>query len=225
MNVTTSEASVSNAKLALFDYRRRTVEVYRNVRCAVDPSRAWRRWRADRDHLFREHSQSPLTMARRASFHEIDYYDYDPDFRTTAVIEPTPPSTYELHTSHGGSISFERFGRARFQLRGQELGLDVYWLQSYGGGVFIPLRDATSGTTTYGGGRYLLDTAKGADLGGHSDEVVFDFNFAYNPSCAHDSRWGCPLAPPGSTLPIEVTAGERNSNAPATSGEPRNGGR
>jgi len=84
----------------------------------------------------------------------------------------------------------------------------VWWLESYGGGVFIPLRDGTSGRTTYGGGRYLVDTVKGADLGGSDGSLVIDFNFAYNPSCAYDPAWACPLAPAGNVLDTAIDAGE-----------------
>jgi uncharacterized protein (DUF1684 family) len=73
----------------------------------------------------------------------------------------------------------------------------------------VPLRDATAGTTTYGAGRYLLDTVKGADLGMEGDRLVLDFNFAYNPSCAYDPRWVCPLAPPPNRLDVAIEAGER----------------
>ena len=86
----------------------------------------------------------------------------------------------------------------------------MWWLVGYGGGVFVPVKDATAGRTTYGGGRYLLDTVKGADLGGAADgsTLVVDLNFAYQPSCAYDPAWVCPLASPGNTLPGEVVAGE-----------------
>src|SRR4051794_37978117 len=87
------------------------------------------------------------------------------------------------------------------------LSLDAYWLEGYGGGLFLPFRDATSGRETYGAGRYLLDTVKGADLGGDVESLVLDFNFAYNPSCAWDDSWACPLSPPANKLPIPVTAG------------------
>ena len=90
-----------------------------------------------------------------------------------------------------------------------EAELTAYWLQEYGGGVFLPFRDATAGSGTYGGGRYLLDTAKGADLGSSGDRVVLDFNFAYHPSCVHDPRWSCPLAPTDNALTMTVNAGER----------------
>jgi hypothetical protein len=89
--------------------------------------------------------------------------------------------------------------------------LELYWLTSYGGGLFLPFADATSGTETYGAGRYLLDTVKGADLGQEEGRLVLDFNFAYFPSCAYDPRWTCPLAPPANRLSVPVRAGERLS--------------
>jgi uncharacterized protein len=86
----------------------------------------------------------------------------------------------------------------------------LYWIGGYGGGVFLPFRDATSGAGTFAGGRYLLDTIKGADLGRDgAGAAILDFNFAYNPSCAYSERWTCPLAPPGNRLPAPVRAGER----------------
>ena len=108
-------------------------------------------------------------------------------------------------TSTEGVIPFVRFGAIDL-----EIGtLEVFWLDAYGGGVFVPFRDATAGKTTYGGGRYLLDTAKGADLGSVEDRLVLDFNFAYHPSCVYDPRWTCPLAPPGNRVAVAIEAGER----------------
>jgi uncharacterized protein len=109
-------------------------------------------------------------------------------------------------TAADGIVRLERTGR----VSPGELGpLDVWWVGGYGGGVFLPLRDGSAGRTTYGGGRYLLDTIKGADLGVEEHRLVLDFNFAYNPSCAYDPRWTCPLAPAANRLPVEVRAGER----------------
>ena len=85
----------------------------------------------------------------------------------------------------------------------------MWWLDQYGGGLFLPLRDATAGDASYGGGRYLLDTAKGADLGADGEGLVIDLNFLYHPSCRYDVRWVCPLAPPGNTIDVPVRAGER----------------
>ena len=87
--------------------------------------------------------------------------------------------------------------------------LTLFWMEGYGGGLFLPFRDLTNGHETYGGGRYLYDTIKGADLGAGNGEIVLDFNFAYNPSCAYSPRWVCPLSPPQNTLAVRLEAGER----------------
>ena len=90
----------------------------------------------------------------------------------------------------------------------------MYWVEDYSGGVFVPFGDATNGTDTYGGGRYLLDPAKGADLGHDPAGVTLDFNFAYHPSCVHDPRWTCPLSPAENRLPLAVRGGERLAPQP-----------
>jgi len=84
----------------------------------------------------------------------------------------------------------------------------VWRLGQYAGGLFVPLRDGTAGESSYGGGRYALDTAKGADLGGTSGLIV-DLNFLYHPSCRYNDRWLCPLAPPANVVAAPVRAGER----------------
>src|SRR5438552_1714105 len=108
----------------------------------------------------------------------------------------------------GTRIRFGRFAVARFELADGEHELELYWLDAYGGGIFLPFGDGTNGQETYGAGRYLLDTVKGADLGGRGDELVLDFNFAFNPSCAYDESWACPLSPPPNRMPLRVEAGE-----------------
>ncbi len=128
-----------------------------------------------------------------------------------ASVEPTAHETREIATSGEHPYSFTRFARAVFSLHGREEGLDLYWLDGYGGGVYLCFADATSGRESYGAGRYLLDTVKGSDLGTETGRLVLDFNFAYNPSCSYDPRWVCPLAPPGNRLSIAVRAGERAS--------------
>jgi uncharacterized protein len=204
-------AAVGRARdlLALSDWRRRVVDIYRRVRAASEPVEGWRIWRAGRDDLFARHPQSPLPEQERASFSGLPCFDYDPAARALATIVPVEPQTLDIGTSDDGAYRFTRFGDAMFELEGRSLALEVYWLEGYGGGLYLPFADATSGTTSYGGGRYLLDSVKGADLGGEDDQVVLDFNFAYNPSCAYDPRWVCPLAPPANRLPVEVRAGER----------------
>ena len=108
-------------------------------------------------------------------------------------------------------MRFGRFARARACARTDEedLSLDLFWLDAYGGGLFVPFADATSARESYGAGRYVLDTVKGADLGTQDGLLVLDLNFAYQPSCSYDARWNCPLAPPANRLDVAVRAGER----------------
>jgi uncharacterized protein (DUF1684 family) len=204
--------SGANDYLDLLDWKRQVYDLYARVRDSADRAVAWDAWRSGRDDLFRSHPQSPLPEMERASFSGITYYPYDPASRVLAEVVEVAPERYDMATSgeeEGGSYSFTRFAAARFELGGESLELELYWLEGYGGGLFLPFRDATSGRETYGAGRYLLDTVKGADLGSEGDRLVLDFNFAYNPSCAYDPRWVCPLAPPPNRLSIPILAGER----------------
>jgi len=198
-------------ELDLLDWKRRVFAFYAETRDARDHELAWRRWRRVRDELFAAHPQSPLPEAERSRFGGLPYFDYDPAYRTLGAIQAADPRAYEIATSgeHEGSYGFTRFATTTFELRGRSLSLELYWLEGYGGGLFVPFRDATSGKNTYGAGRYLLDTVKGADLGMDGDRLVLDFNFAYNPSCAYDPRWVCPLAPPPNRLDVPIEAGER----------------
>jgi uncharacterized protein len=196
--------------LDLLDWKRRVFALYEEVRGSEAPERAWELWRAVRDELIRTHGQSPIRDAEaRAAYTGPDYFPYDPVFRVLAEVEPADPERVVIEASADGSYSFTRFGTARFDLAGEQCRIALYWLEGYGGGVFLPFRDATSGTTTYGACRYLLDTVKGADLGTRDGRLVLDFNFAYNPSCSYDPTWVCPLAPPENRLSVAVEAGER----------------
>ena len=142
------------------------------------------------------------------------YFPYDPSWRVTATLRDLDAEPVEVPASDGAAMSFRPFALLEFAAAAAcELSLEAYWLEGYGGGVFLPFRDATSGTETYGGGRYLLDTVKGADLGTDRDALVLDFNFAYNPSCSYAPQWVCPLAPPANRLDVEVPAGERHDPA------------
>jgi uncharacterized protein (DUF1684 family) len=201
----------ANAYLDLLDWKRRVFDLYARVRDSTDPRDAWELWKNHRDDLFRSHPQSPLPGPGRKSFRGIAYFDYDPAYRVLAEVVEASPERYDIATSgeQVGSYAFTRFATARFRLGDQPLELEMYWLEEYGGGLFLPFRDATSGRETYGAGRYLLDTVKGADLGSEGDRVVLDFNFAFNPSCAYDPRWVCPLAPPPNRLSAPIRAGER----------------
>jgi len=184
-------------------------ELYAEVRSLRDPMAAWDLWRATRNELFAAHPQTPLPKETRANFNGLPYFDYDPELRVLATVEPAERLQREIATSGEHPYSFTRFARAVFALHGQGQSLDLYWLDGYGGGVYLCFADATSGDETYGAGRYLLDTVKGSDLGSERGRLVLDFNFAYNPSCAYDDRWSCPLAPAENRLSLAVEAGER----------------
>jgi uncharacterized protein len=188
--------------LALLDWKRRVFALYAAVRSLPGES-GWQLWRDTRDELFRSHPQSP-----RAGYEGLAYYDYDPDARVLAELEDIEAAPLAIETSGPEPMLFKPFARSHFTLRGEPLTLELQWLESYGGGVFLSFRDATSGKDTYGGGRYLLDTVKGADLGEEDGKLVLDFNFAYNPSCSYDPSWVCPLAPPANRLGVAVEAGE-----------------
>jgi uncharacterized protein len=198
--------------IGLWDWRRRIAELYAEIRAFDDPEIAWRLWRDTRNELFRTHPQSPLDERRRHGFHALALFDYDPAFR--CVVDLAPVAEAPAHAVSGGRdgyvqlIPFARTAGLVDRL-GDELTL--YWLGGYGGGVFLPFRDATTGGATFGGGRYLLDGIKGADLGFAAGRAILDFNFAYNPSCAYSARWICPLAPLENTLPVAIHAGERFS--------------
>ncbi|MDP9188435.1 MAG: DUF1684 domain-containing protein [Actinomycetota bacterium] len=183
--------------------------LYAEVRAEPDPAAAWSLWRRTRDELFRSHPQSPIPVGLRAQFEGLPYYDHDPAARVLAEVSPAENRRYEIGTSGDGAYAFMRFGTASFELGGEALALELYWLEGYGGGVFLPVADATSGDTTYGAGRYVLDTVKGADLGEEGGRLVLDFNFAYNPSCSYDPAWVCPLATPANRLRVPIAAGER----------------
>jgi uncharacterized protein (DUF1684 family) len=196
-------------ELELLDWKRRIFELYAEVRAAPDTEDAWHHWCTVRDELFRTHPQSPLTDEARTSFTSVDYFPYDPSMRVLAEVEPAEDEARGIAGSAGSSTSFRRFGRALFELGGAPQALELFWLEAYGGGVFLPFGDTTRGRETYGGGRYLLDTVKGSDLGEVDGRLVLDFNFAYNPSCAYDPSWACPLTPPSNRLEIAVRVGER----------------
>jgi uncharacterized protein (DUF1684 family) len=200
-------------QLDLLDWKRRIFACYAEVRDSGEPAEAWAMWRRTRDELFASHPQSPIPEHSRDDFTGLDYFDYDPAFRVLGDVVEAEPRGYEIGASGGGTIAFDRFASVRFELNGEVAELELYWLRGYGGGLFLPFADSTSAAETYGAGRYLLDTVKGADLG--TDEggrLVLDFNFAYNPSCSYDPAWVCPLATPPNRLTLPVEAGERHES-------------
>ena len=196
-------------ELTLADWRRRAAELYGRVRHCADPLSAHAIWRAGRDRLFADHPQSPLAADDPLRTAGLPVWPYDPRFHFTAMLIPVvEPAHYEIQTAEHELTRIRQLGWVELP-RPVSGRLAVWWLEQYGGGLFIPFRDATAGATTYGAGRYLIDTAKGADLGLDGDRMVLDFNFSYHPSCRYDPEWQCPLAPPENRLLAAVEAGER----------------
>jgi uncharacterized protein len=192
----------------IVDWRRRVFAVYAEVRAMTDAAEAHDKWRLGRNALFAAHPASPLLPDHRAAFAGLAVPQYEPNWRFEVEVHQAPPARVELATGTDGDVTFDRVGVAEVPGVG---ALDVWRLASYGGGLFVPVKDSSAGADggTYGGGRYLIDTVKGADLGGSGDALVLDFNFAYNPSCAYDPVWACPLAQPGNTVEVEIPVGER----------------
>lgn len=200
----------AQAYLDLVDWRRRVGDLYR-----ITGPDALTRFRRGRDELFRTHPQSPIEPEERPSFEGLHYFDPNPAYRVSARFEPGDGSDLVIETGgEDGDVRYRRVGRLTFELDGQPCTLTVFGLVQYAGGLFVPFRDLTSGRETYGGGRYLFDTAKDTDglvleVEPGSAGVTVDFNFAYNASCAYSPRWACPLAPPENHLRVAVPAGER----------------
>ncbi|GAB2595024.1 DUF1684 domain-containing protein [Microlunatus antarcticus] len=201
-------------ELELADWRRRVAQLYAAVRAEAEPAVGHALWRAGRDALFREHPQSALRADDPLRETGLPFWPYDPDLRFELPLGPVPEGTrtLELPSGETGSTLLRAVGVLELP---DPVGgsLTVWWLEQYAGGLFLPMRDGTAGgdpaTSSYGGGRYLLDTAKGADLGAVGDRMVIDLNFLYHPSCRYDDAWLCPLAPPENSVTARVEAGER----------------
>lgn len=198
------------ASLRLGDYRHRVAEAYAVARePGLEPELRWRRFRSLRDALFASHPASPLAATDRERFTGLPFYPYDPTSRVLARAEDAIGDPFSIELGEDGTLRLAPIANLFIELQGAALRLALYQLLDYGGGLFLPFRDATSGSATYGGGRYLLDTRKHADLGVEDGRLVLDFNFAYHPSCVYDPRWVCPLAPRDNWLGPEIRAGER----------------
>ena len=197
-----------SAELELADWRREISELYAAVRAEDKPERGHALWRARRDELLRTHPQSPLPPGDPLRETGLPYWPYDAALRFEVRLLPVPePAEFAVPTGGDGTTTLRRIGRVELP-EPLDAAVDVWWLQQYAGGLFLPLRDGTAGDTSYGGGRYALDTAKGADLGGGPQTLVIDLNFLYHPSCRYSSRWQCPLAPEGNAVSAEIRAGE-----------------
>jgi len=186
--------------LQVASWRREVHSLYAAVRGERDPAAAHALWVQGRTELFETHPASPRRPGQR-----MRHAAYDPAFRFTVTVMPAELDRWEFTSGTDGAVPFSGIGTVALGDLGE---VAVWWLDSYGGGVFLPLRDGSAGRETYGAGRYVLDTVKGSDLGREDDNWVVDLNFAYNPSCVYDYRWVCPLAPPANRIEPSTPVGE-----------------
>ncbi len=204
--------------LALYDYRCRVAAMYRaraqGLLNGVELPAVWQQFRQAREQLFATHPQSALDAEQQRTFQGLPYFPYNPALCVIAEVDTNlEPTTQEVLMNAHETMPMTTVGRLHFTVEGQSVSLSFYWLDIYGGGLFLPFRDTTCPAESYGGGRYLFDTIKGSDFlpvpgEQHWMRIILDFNYAYNPSCAYNSRWTCPLAPLENRLNIPIRAGE-----------------
>jgi uncharacterized protein len=203
--------------LDLYDYRCRTAALYRERRRALaageDAETTLKRFRESRDTLFAHHPQSALDEEQRHYFQGLRYFPYNPAMRFAVSVDTTVEPVHQQITMSANEImTMTTVGHVHFTVDDTPVTLSIYWLDIYGGGLFLPFRDTTCPRQSYGGGRYLFDTIKGSDpLPAPSESsrysITLDFNYAYNPSCAYNDRWVCPLAPRENHLNVAIRAG------------------
>lgn len=158
--------------------------------------------RREKDRTFTSHPSSPLTPSQRSRFEGLAYFPIDPAMRIVAPIDRSDSGgTIEMQTTDGGIQTYRRFGSVAFRVADQTARITLF--DGGDGALFVPFRDATSGQESYGGGRYL-------DLEAPTDQtLVLDLNEAYNPYCAYNARWTCPIPPAENWLSVPIRAGER----------------
>ena len=205
--------------LDLYNYRTRVATFYRQRNTALhaneDSQMVLAQFRQERDTLFATHPQSALDAEQKQHFQGLRYFPFNPDMRFIATVNINiEPHRQEVVMNATESMTTTTVGHLQFTVAQQPVTLSLYWLDIYGGGLFLPFRDTTSPQESYGGGRYLFDTIKGSDFLSTTNEqghmqIVLDFNYAYNPSCAYNDAWTCPLAPIENRLPLALPAGEK----------------
>lgn len=157
--------------------------------------------RQHKDESFRHDPHSPVPAEQREAFAGLRYFPLNRDLVFDLPVEPADGSSLEIPTSDGSSRRYRRAAHVRFHVQGEQAGL-VLLSREDEAGFFLPFRDATSGKQAYGAGRYLdIAPADGA-------QVHVDFNLAYNPYCAYNEAFSCPLPPPENWLRVPIRAGE-----------------
>ena len=158
-------------------------------------------FRAEKDEFFGSHPQSPLTREQKKNFQGLKYFPENDDLRLEVqVIELSVKEEFDMQTSTGGVQHYQRFGKFSFLVERQTVELTIYRGEH---GFFLPFVDSLAGSETYPAGRYLEpDPLPGG-------RFFIDFNLAYNPYCAYNEMWSCPITPAENRLKAPIRAGER----------------
>lgn len=170
-------------------------------RCLGGRMNQLKEFRDSKDDFFSSHPQSPLTLEQKRNFHGLEYFEENPDLRLEVEVEIfSKQEQVAIQTSTGQTLFYTRYGKFKFLVDGQEIVLTLY---SSDHGFFLPFTDSLAGKETYSAGRYLEpDLLSG-------DRFRVDFNLAYNPYCAYNEMWSCPLTPPENHLKVPIRAGEK----------------
>lgn len=159
-------------------------------------------FRAEKDQFFATDHQSPLTAEQKRHFTGFSYFPEDPALVLEVMIEEFDPRLpVKMQTSTGEIQLYERYGKFSFIVDGQKVELTLY--ANLEGGYFLPFVDALAGCETYGAGRYVEPQPL------EGDRFLVDFNLAYNPYCAYNDGWSCPLTPAENHLNVPIRAGEK----------------
>ena len=161
-------------------------------------------FRSSKDHFVQHDPRSPLTNDQKATFGGLQYFDEEPSLKLTLQVQPYPEQdTIEMQQSTGGTASFVRWAKIAFSVDSAPAELTVY-KDAANDSFFLPFADSTSGDETYGAGRYVEPEAQ------PDGALLIDFNYAYNPYCAYNDAWTCPITPAENRLPVPIRAGEKN---------------
>jgi uncharacterized protein (DUF1684 family) len=158
-------------------------------------------FRAEKDEFFKTHPQSPLTREQKKDFRGLNYFEENEDLRLEVKVDEFPvKEEFMMQTSTGDVQPYSKFGKFKFTVDGQEVELTIYQAEY---GFFLPFVDSLAGKETYPAGRYL----EPEPLPG--GRFIVDFNIAYNPYCAYNEMWSCPITPAENRLKVAIRAGEK----------------
>lgn len=159
------------------------------------------RFRKDKDEFYKQDQQSPLTHDQKHNFAGLNYFPENTELRLEVIVEEFPEKqTITMQTSTGALQEYVRFGCFQFNVEGQVAELTIYESDHE---YFLPFADALAGTETYGAGRYVEPHRT------HQGKFLIDFNYAYNPYCAYNPRWSCPIPPAENRIKVPIRAGEK----------------